>query len=58
MATEKLEPTFTIKIMACQFNNLSQEDLIKKLKYMHDLNLRKYYTIVEDVPPETKETPK
>lgn len=48
----KTEPTFTIKIFACEFRNLSMEELTAKLQLMHKMNLKKYYSIVEDMPPE------
>ncbi len=47
MVVEK-EPTFKIKIRACEFNRLNIVELTKKLKLMHDLNFTAFYTIVED----------
>jgi hypothetical protein len=46
----KTEPTFTIKIFACEFQHLSIDDLISKLQLMHKMNLKRYYSIVEDIP--------
>lgn len=42
------EPTFRIEIRACNFAKLSMEQLTRKLKLMHDMNLTMFYTIRED----------
>ena len=42
------EPTFCIEIRACKFANLKMEQLTRKLKLMHDMNLTMFYTIRED----------
>jgi hypothetical protein len=53
------DPTFAIVIKACTFPKLTLEQLIKKLRLMHDLDFTKYYTIVEDTAPDVpKEAPK
>ena len=42
---EATEAKFTLKIEACQFNNLDLEHLIEKLSLIKKLNLAKYYTV-------------
>lgn len=49
------EPTFTIKIQACSFKNLTMEQLIAKLQLMHKMSFKTFYTIVEEIPEEKKD---
>ena len=39
------EAKFTLKIEACEFQNLDLEHLIEKLTLIKKLNLAKYYTV-------------
>lgn len=39
------EAKFTLKIEACQFNNLDLQALIEKLTLIKKLHLQKYYTV-------------
>lgn len=51
------EPRFKIEIRACSFNNLTMEELTRKLKLMHDLGFKKFYTIVEEPKVEEPKIP-
>jgi hypothetical protein len=49
------EPTFRLDVKACSYNHLTLEQLTEKLLLIKKLEMKQFYTIIEDTTePEIK----